>query len=479
MRGNLKQYGELDISLRLKNKVGIFSRLMKLCIIIIVLCAFLMSGINILQAIRYSEKEKATELSKIAKLVNELVFYYNDDGNNINQIADYEDVIIVITDKEGYVKFVSKTEHEFPDRLDAEGYEKALDNQTTYRTGAFNKILKYSTFSVASPCVSGSRVEGVIFVIAKNEFFSPEVTRVITMNLISLGVATLVAILTSYFISRGLVKPLRRMEAGAREISLGRYNAIIYDSKIREYSELIGTFNKMSSELEKQDRARSDFIANISHDLRTPLTTIMGYVRGIMDDTIPAEMQNQYLGVVLSEGERMQHMIENNLDLSKYESGNFVPNMSNFNLNEIVRSIVITMEKRIREKNIIIDFKYEKSENIVEADESAIYRVIQNLLDNALKFASIGSEIQISIINKNGFAIFSIKNYGSSISAEEQKYIWDRYYKADGSRSYHKTGSGLGLYIVKSIINQHNQHIEIKSDDNSVEFTFTLNLTNC
>ena len=146
---------------------------------------------------------------------------------------------------------------------------------------------------------------------------------------------------------------------------------------------------------------------------------------------------------------------------------------------EIVRSIVITMEKRIREKNIVIDFKYEKSENIVEADESAIYRVVQNLLDNALKFASIGSEIEISITNKNGFAVFSIKNYGSSISEEEQKYIWDRYYKADSSRSYHKKGTGLGLYIVKSIINQHNQEIEIKSDDNSVEFSFTLNLTNC
>ncbi len=465
--------------MRLKNKVGIFSRLMKLCIIIIILCAFLMSGINVFQAMRYSEKEKATELYKVAKLVNELIVYYNDDGDGINQIATYEDVIIVITDKDGYVKFVSRNENTFPKQLDINGYEKVLENQATYRTGAFNKILKYNTFSVASPCVVGNRIEGVIFVITKNEFFSPEVTHSITMNLISLGIATLVALLISYFISRSLVKPLRRMEAGAREISLGRYNAIIYDSKVREYSELIGTFNKMSSELEKQDRARSDFIANISHDLRTPLTTVMGYVRGIMDGAIPSEMQNQYLGVVLSEGERMQHMIENNLDLSKYESGNFVPNMSSFNLNEIVRSIVVTMEKRIREKNIVIDFKYEKSENIVDADESAIYRVIQNLLDNALKFASIGSEIQISIKNKNGFATFSIKNYGSSISEEEQKYIWDRYYKADSSRSYHKTGSGLGLYIVKSIINQHNQHIEIKSDENSVEFTFTLNLTNC
>ena len=139
------------------------------------------------------------------------------------------------------------------------------------------------------------------------------------------------------------------------------------------------------------------------------------------------------------------------------------------------------MEKRIREKGITIQFKYEKTENIVEADETAIYRVIQNLLDNALKFASINSEIEISIKNRDNLTHCSIKNYGSSISEEEQKYIWDRFYKADSSRNFHKTGSGLGLYIVKSIINQHNQQITINSDENSVEFEFTLNsvFTNC
>ena len=278
----------------------------------------------------------------------------------------------------------------------------------------------------------------------------------------------------SFFISRRFVRPITKIKTGAREIALGRYTKLESTTRIEEYNEMINSFNHMSTELEKQDRARADFIANISHDLRTPLTTIMGYVRGVMDGTIPCEVQNQYLGVALSEGERMQHMIENNIDLSKYESGKFVPNLSEFDLSEIVRSIVISMEKRIREKNIVVQFKYESPENFVEGDESAIYRVVQNLFDNALKFASINSEIEISLKNKNNLVFCSIKNYGSSISEEEQKYIWDRYYKADSSRSYHKKGSGLGLYIVKSIINQHNQRISIKSDENSVEFEFTL-----
>lgn len=458
-----------------KNKAGIFFNLMRLCIIIVVICAFLMSGINILQTIRYTKKERAAELNRIATMANILLTHYDDRFYNINQFADYENVTIAVTDREGNVMYVSETKYEFPEKIYTKGFDTVLGNQSTYSTGAFNKIFKYNTFSVAAPYTVNGKVEGVIFVITKNNVLSTELVEVVSMNLISVGITILAALITSYFISKRLSKPLRRMEIGAKEISLGRYNIIQYPTKIREYSEVINSFNKMSAELEKQDRARSDFIANVSHDLRTPLTTIMGYVRGIMDGAIPSEMQNQYLGVALSEAERMQHMIENNLDLSKYESGNFVPNMSEFNLNEIVRSIVISMEKRIREKNIIIQFKYEKPENIVEADESAILRVIQNLLDNALKFASVNSEIEISITNKNNLTHFSIKNYGSSISEEEKKYIWDRYYKADSSRSYHKSGSGLGLYIVKSIINQHNQHINIISDANSVEFVFTLN----
>lgn len=462
-----------------KNKVGIFSRIMKLCVIIVVLSSFSMCAINIWQSQSHINKETATELENTAKRVNYYIGFSDDARRDIIQLAEYEDVTVVITDRNGYVNFVSTIEYEFPVKFDTEDYDIVLDGNSMSHTGVFDKQLGSNTISVAYPYISGNRAIGVIFVISKANYFNSAFVHTLTVNFASVGFAILVALVASYFLSKSLVKPLRRVQAGAREISLGRYNKIECDTKIREYSEVVTTFNKMSVELEKQDRARADFIANVSHDLRTPLTTIMGYVRGIMDETIPPSMQNQYLGVTLSEAERMQHMIENNLDLSKYESGNFVPNMSSFNLNEIVRSIVITMEKRIREKNIVIDFKYEKSENIVEADESAIYRVVQNLLDNALKFASIGSEIEISITNKNGFAVFSIKNYGSSISEEEQKYIWDRYYKADSSRSYHKKGTGLGLYIVKSIINQHNQEIEIKSDDNSVEFSFTLNLTNC
>lgn len=460
--------------MKLKNNRGIFYSLMKLCVILIAICSFLMSGVNILQTVRYTQKERAQELNRIATMVNDTVAQHGNWGY-INEFANYEGVTIVVTDKNGSVGFVSISQVDFPDTVETDGFENILDGNSTYRTGAFNDIFGFNTFSVAAPFKIDGVAEGVIFVITKNSIMNAELLSVISRNLVSVAVAILVALVASYFISRRFIRPIKKIENSAREIALGRYTTIESTTRINEYNEMISSFNKMSVELEKQDRARSDFIANISHDLRTPLTTIMGYVRGIMDGAIPAEMQNQYLGVALSEAERMQHMIENNLDLSKYESGNFVPHMSEFDLNEIIRSIAISMEKRIREKNIVVQFKYETPENIVEADETAIYRVVQNLLDNALKFAAINSEIEISVKNKNNLVFCSIKNYGSAISEEEQKYIWDRYYKADSSRSYHKTGSGLGLFIVKSIINQHNQQITIRSDENSVEFEFSLN----
>ncbi len=471
----------------MKSKVnrGVFYYLMRLCIIIIVICSVLMSSINIFQTVRNTNKENAIELKQVADMVNDITEKYIDNqmleasilyAESVNKLAEAVEGVIVVADATGNIFKVSDTNVTFPNKLEVEKYSDVLQGRSTYATGAFNDTFGFNTFSVASPFVLNGSVQGIIFVITKNEVLSNELFATVTRNLISVGIAILVALVTSYFLSRSLIKPLKRIGNGAREIMLGRYTTLDCFTKINEYNEVIATFNKMSTELEKQDKARSDFIANISHDLRTPLTTIMGYVRGIMDGTIPADMQNQYLGVALSEAERMQHMVENNLDLSKYESGSFVPNMSEFDLNEIIRSIVISMEKRIREKNIFIQFKYEKTENVVEADESAIYRVIQNLLDNALKFAAINSEIEISIKNRNNLAYCSIKNYGSSISEEEQKYIWDRYYKADQSRSMYKTGSGLGLFIVKSIINQHNQHINIISDENSVEFEFTLNL---
>lgn len=470
--------------MKLKANKTIFSNLMRMSIIIIMLCAVLMSTINIFLSDRYSKKEKAVELKTVSSRVNELTAQYtqnySQDANylyqfSLDRLAEYIDGTIIITDNSGNIVANSDTDAQLPEKIDISSYGDVLAGSSTYRVSGFNRIMHFNTFSVASPFTYNNTVFGIIFIITKNEILSTQTLSTASMTGFSVAIAIFAAFLTSYFLSDRLIRPLKKIGAAAKEITLGRYNTLDVNTKIIEYNELIHSFNTMSTELKKQDKARSDFIANVSHDLRTPLTNIMGFVGGVMDGTIPKEMQNQYLGVALSEAKRMQNMVNSNLDLSKFESDTMKLNYSSFNLNDIIRSIVISMQDRIKEKKIVIDFKYENAENLVEADESAIYRVIQNLLDNALKFAAKDTEIEMSVKQRGALTYFRIKNYGSSISPEEQKYIWDRYFKADRSRSVDKNGSGLGLFIVKNIINLHNQHITIESDENSVTFEFSLN----
>lgn len=471
-----------------KTNKSVFYHLMRLSVSIILVCALLMSIINVFLFDRYAKKEKALELKHVSNQVNVLTSQYTKKYSqeadflyqlSLNQVAEYIEGTVVIVDVEGRVFAHSDTTASIPHSMDLKGYEDVMTGSSTYRVGGFNDIFGYNTFSVASPFEFDGQVSGIIFIITKNEFFSYEAARVASMTLISVAVAIVTALLISYVLSRRLIRPLKEMGIASRQIALGKYTCINTDTNINEYSELIRSFNIMSSELEKQDKAKSDFIANVSHDLRTPLTTIMGFVGGIMDGTIPAKMQNQYLGATLSEAERMRDMVNNNLDLSKYGNGNVKLNITDFDLNEIIRSIVISMEKRIREKEIKIQLKYESTENFVEADESAIYRVIQNLLDNALKFATRGTDVEITVTRRRNLVFCRIKNYGSTIGEDEKKYIWDRYYKADQSRSADLRGRGLGLYIVKSILNQHNQDITVESDGDSVTFEFSLDAKDC
>ena len=471
-----------------KTNKSIFYNLMKLSLTTVLICAALMSTINILLSDRYAKNEHTAQLKDVAYetsiLTAQYTKRYNDETAHLyrislDQLADRVDGTVIIVDAKGKVFANSSTKARIPDMIDVSSYREVFKGNSISRTGDFDSIFKYNTFFVASPFEYGGRISGIIFVVVRDRVIIPQTIEVASMTLVSVAVAIIIALLTSYILSRRLIHPVKDMSFAAKEISLGRYPQIETTTKINEYGEMINSFNTMSYKLEKQDKARADFIANVSHDLRTPLTAVMGYVGGVIDGTIPAEMQNQYLGVALSEAKRMRDMVNNNLDLSKYESGNIKLNYSVFNLNDIIRSIVVSMESRIREKGITVQFKYQKSENQVEADESAIYRVVQNLLDNALKFAARDTEIEITITCKDNITCCRIKNYGSTVSEEEKQFIWDRYFKTDESRGVDRRGSGLGLYIVKNIINQHNHQVDIESDENSVTFGFTLTSSDC
>ena len=212
----------------------------------------------------------------------------------------------------------------------------------------------------------------------------------------------------------------------------------------------------MAEELGKNDRARSDFISNVSHDLRTPMTSISGFVDGILDGTIPKELSDKYLAIVSSEVKRLSNLVNVFLDTSRYEMSEIHLNITSFNICEMIRTIIASQESLITGKNINLNLIFTNENIFVKGDESAIHRVIANLVDNASKFCNENGEINISVTHSSKKAVFSIENTGAEISEEDQKYIWDRFYKTDKSRAKDKKGAGLGLFIVKNIINQHN-----------------------
>lgn len=242
-----------------------------------------------------------------------------------------------------------------------------------------------------------------------------------------------------------------------------------------EIGELIASFNYMTEKLENLEMMRKSFISNVSHELRSPLTSIRGFIEGILDRTIPDEKRDFYLNLVREEVIKLNNLINQLLELSRLEWGKINLNLSTFKIYSVIAEELIKFEKRIEEKKIEVFL--EVNENLmVKADRDLISRVVHNLLDNAIKYNKVGGKIYIYSEVENGKAYITIQDTGIGIPEKLQKLIWERFYKVDESRSLEK-GVGLGLSIVKEIIKLHKQNIWVESEEGvGTKFTFTLDL---
>lgn len=270
--------------------------------------------------------------------------------------------------------------------------------------------------------------------------------------------------------TKRMTKPINLMSEAAVNMSKGDFSKRIPVSGNDEISDLAEAFNRMSNSLSQLEGMRRSFIANVSHELRTPMTTIGGFIDGILDGTIPPERRDYYLELVSSEVKRLSRLVQSMLSLARLESGEQKVNMSEFLLRELVFDVLFSQEQRIEGKNIEI-VGLEDGDNIkVSADRDLIYQAIYNLVDNAIKFTPDGKAISFNIAaDSDGRVHFKIKNPGKGINPEELQYVFDRFYKTDRSRSANKEGTGLGLYIVKTIVDIHKGNITVSSVPN--EFT--------
>lgn len=281
------------------------------------------------------------------------------------------------------------------------------------------------------------------------------------------------------FIDRAL-SPIREMSTVTAEIAAGNFSKRIeIGNRMDEISILARNLNSMADSLEDQEQKRHEFISSISHDLRSPLTSIMGYLQAIIDGVIPEDKLPKYLNIIYSETERLNKMSNTILDLSKNKLNGAKLKYSSFNINELLELVASTLKVKAFDKNISIVFENTNTPVMVYADYEKIQRVIYNLLDNAIKFTNKNGKIILKTEELEQKAYISIIDNGIGMKEDEQARIFDRLYKADSSRGMDKTGSGLGLSIVKEFIKAHNEEIFVKSTlGKGSTFTFTLKLYN-
>ena len=287
------------------------------------------------------------------------------------------------------------------------------------------------------------------------------------------------SMIVSLVYSKRIARPLDEMAVASRRFARGDFSVRVRQEgdPADEMGALIDSFNKMADSLESSEKRRSEFIANISHELRTPMTTIAGFADGILDGTIPKEEEEKYLISIRDETRRLSRLVRDMLSASQTNARAADPSRRTvFDLTELVLQTLLSFESRATAKNLDVDPQLPDSHILVIADKDAITQVIYNLLDNAVKFARVGSCLTLRLYKDNGKAYVSIKDEGETIPPDDLPFIFDRFHKSDRSRSLDKDGVGLGLYLVKSIINSHDEDIAVRSEEGVTEFVFTLKL---
>ena len=353
--------------------------------------------------------------------------------------------------------------------------DDADDDQLTRLGGLFSSV----HYVVSSPIRSnsGNTLGYAIVGYDSSRIMDTWNTFFATFLLVTVVVMGITVVMT-FITTRQQTRPINEMAAAARKFAHGDFSVRITDTgRDDEMGELTASFNLMADSLERSEERRREFIANVSHELKTPMTTIAGFADGILDGTIPPEKERVYLETISSETKRRNRMVRNMLELSRIQSEDSTELLKRcFDIREVLMRTLLSLEGKINAKKLDVDAALPEEHFIVRGDGDAITQVVYNLLDNAIKFATEGSTLGLSLWKQGDKAYVSVKDHGETIPPSELSLIFDRFHKTDRSRSLDREGVGLGLYIVKTILGNHNEDISVTSADGVTEFVFTLTL---
>lgn len=406
--------------------------------------------------------------------------------NVMGSLSKMNGLCITLTDRIGNVRFFVSSDGLQPE------YSAIMPNDfSALCRGVEDLSLDYSNLSGffseryinhSSPITDGfGNVEGVVLVstpVANVENYMQDIIQTLVISFIWMTVA---AIVIAIFISERIVAPLKELEKAAKSYSAGNFDVRVpEDGMDNEVAELAKAFNAMSVVIKEKETLQRNFLGSVSHDMRTPMTSISGFVDGILDGTIPPEKHEYYLKVVSAETHRLSRLVNSLLDITRIQSGERKFNKAEFDICELLRLVLISMEAQIDEKRIEIEFEPCCEKCIVFADSDGIHQVAYNLIHNAVKFTDMGGAIRIGVEKYEGKKyLVSVYNTGKGIKKEELPYVFDRFYKSDPSRGLDKSGAGLGLFIVKTILASHGEKIWAESEENKYcRFNFTLTAKN-
>lgn len=438
----------------------------------------------------YAKDEKQTSLRSAADSVCTLLKAYSasyldnwDFRTNLAVAASASDNDIVLCDPDGVVRICAN------DIQGCEHIGKSIGKGTAGQIfrghsesveRAVTKLYGDERLSVAVPLETEDGTRVCIVIVSVQRTALSELTgRTLRIFALTAVLVLIVALLATPYLTKKETKPLRTMAAAARQIAHGNLDIRVpTGNQTEEIEELAVAFNNMTLALKNSDTVRQEFVANVSHELKTPMTTIAGYLDGMLDGTIPEEKHRYYMELVSTEVRRLSRLVRSMLEVSRLRDQGISPDqLADFDICETTGQALLCFEQRINRKNLNVEIDMPETGLWVHAMPDAITQVVQNLLDNAVKFVDEGGTLSIRVVRQGNSAVVTIGNTGPTIPPEELPLLFDRFHKTDKSRSTDRDGVGLGLYIVKTIILAHGEDVYVTSRDNKTEFTFTLSLT--
>lgn len=433
--------------------------------------------------LEHMKRERADSLYKEATLISNsyAADLYNNEitlesvWRQIDAIGTFIDASIWIVNPSGLIVLDSSSPLDIEHTITIPDFSPTITGNSFYTVGDFFGMFDHDMISAFAPITAQYKVKGYVVIHASVSDLEESCNSLLNISYLTLVLLFLLSLIILLFFTEFVYMPLRKITHATEQYAIGNFRYQFQVDSDDEIGYLAASLAYMASEVAKSEDNQKRLVANISHDFRSPLTSMRGYLEAMLDGTIPPEMHEKYLKVVLNETDRLTKLTNSLLTLNNLNTQGMILDRSDFDINQVIKNTAASFEGTCRTKLIKIELILTGEEMYVNADMVKIQQVLYNLVDNAIKFSHKNSSIKIETVEKSNKVLVSVKDSGIGIPKDSLKLIWDRFYKTDLSRGKDKKGTGLGLSITKEIIHAHNENINVISTEGvGTEFIFTI-----